>query len=156
MKENKQFMLEAIQLSTENAKKGNGPFGAVITRGNEIIAKAGNSVTNDNDPTAHAEINAIRKACKKLNTFDLSDCVIYTSCEPCPMCLGAIYWARLKKVYYGNTQANAKAIGFDDEFIYNEIALPFEKRSIPFEQLAADEAIIGFKTWEENPDKKEY
>lgn len=152
----KQFMLDAIQLSIENAEKGGGPFGAVIVKDNKIIAAASNSVINDNDPTAHAEVNAIRKASKALNTFDLSGCIIYTSCEPCPMCLGAIYWARLDKVFYGNTKTDAKNIGFDDSFIYNEINLPFADRTIKFEQLIPEEAIKGFKTWDQNPEKTEY
>lgn len=152
----KQFMLDAIQLSIENVGRGGGPFGAVIVKDNRIISAASNSVTLNNDPTAHAEINAIRKASKVLNTFDLSDCTIYTSCEPCPMCLGAIYWARINKVYYGNTKSDAKKIGFDDSFIYAEINKPFKERSVAFEQLIPEEAIKGFEAWEQLPEKTKY
>ncbi len=150
------FMKEAIRLSIENVKKGGGPFGAVIVKDGKIIGKGANSVTNHNDPTAHAEIVAIRDAAKGLGTFDLSGCTIYTSCEPCPMCLGAVYWAHLSKMYYGNTKADATKAGFDDAFIYKEMELAPEKRSIPGERLLADEALTAFKMWEENPDKTEY
>ncbi|NPA36203.1 MAG: nucleoside deaminase [Chlorobi bacterium] len=150
------FMKEAIKLSVENVEKGGGPFGAVIVKDGKIVGKGANSVTSHNDPTAHAEIMAIRNAAKELGTFDLSECTIYTSCEPCPMCLGAVYWARLSKMYYGNTKTDAAKIGFDDAFIYKEMELPLEKRSIPAKQLLHDEAYIAFKMWEENPDKIEY
>ena len=150
------FMSEAIRLSIENVKIGGGPFGAVIVKDGEIIAKAANSVTKQNDPTAHAEVNVIRKAAKTLNTFDLSGCEIYTSCEPCPMCFGAIYWAHLDKIYYGNNKTDAKNIGFDDSFIYEELELDRDKRKIPAKQLIPNKAIEAFKMWEENENKIEY
>ena len=149
-------MREAIQLSVENVKKGGGPFGAVIVKNGEIIAKATNKVTHKNDPTAHAEIEAIRKASKKLNSFDLSGCEIFSSCEPCPMCFGAIYWAGLDKLYFATTKDDAEKIGFDDSFIYKEIALPYEKRKVPNIQLLRDEALQAFKDWEAKEDKIEY
>ena len=149
-------MNEAIQMSQESVKNGGGPFGAVIVKNDKIIAKASNNVTQENDPTAHAEVTAIRSAAKKLNTFNLSSCEIYTSCEPCPMCLGAIYWARLDKIYFANTKADAKDIGFDDSFIYKEIELPVDKRSIPNIQIMRHEALKVFKEWEEKEDKIEY
>lgn len=152
----KKYMLDAIQLSVENALKGLGPFGAVVVKDGKIISSVANTVTIDNDPTAHAEVNAIRQACKELKTFDLSGCTIYTSCEPCPMCLGAIYWAHIDKVYYGNTKADARNIGFDDSFIYEEISKPFNQREIKFEQLIPNEAIKGFEAWENNSDKIDY
>ena len=133
-----------------------GPFGAVIVKDGEVIAEGFNNVTSSNDPTAHAEITAIRNACKKLNTFDLSGCELYTSCEPCPMCLAAIYWARIEKIYYANTKEDAADINFDDDFIYQEFAKPKNTRSIPVEQLGRDEAIKVFKKWSEKIDKVEY
>jgi len=150
------FMEEAIAVSIDNMKKGGGPFGAVIVKDGKIIAQAGNSVTNTNDPTAHAEVNTIRLAAKALNTFDLSGCEIYTSCEPCPMCLGAIYWARLDKIYYANTKTDAKNIGFDDSFIYDEIATPIAERKIKTIQMDRDKAIKAFQLWETSEDKTEY
>jgi guanine deaminase len=150
------FMREAIRLSVESLQKGGGPFGAVVVKDGKIIAGSSNSVTIDNDPTAHAEVNAIRKASKILNTFDLSGCEIYTSCEPCPMCLGAIYWAHIDIIYYGNTRNDAKEIGFDDEFIYTEIGLNPNKRKIKAISLLPDEAIISFEMWKTNVDKMEY
>jgi len=150
------YMLEAIRLSIENVDAGGGPFGAVIVKDGKIIAKAANSVTKLNDPTAHAEINAIRIAAKKLNTFDLSGCEIYTSCEPCPMCLGAIYWAHIDKVYYANTKEDARNINFDDAFIYEEILKPIDKRNKPFVQLLRNEAIKAFEKWEKKEDKIPY
>ncbi len=150
------YMLDAIQLSKDNVKKGAGPFGAVIVKDGEIISATANSVIIENDPTAHAEVNAIRKACKVLNTFDLTGCVIYTSCEPCPMCLGAIYWAHIDKVFYGNNKTDARNIGFDDSFIYDEIDLPIDKRKVNFEQLLPEKAIKAFKDWQDNEDKVEY
>lgn len=155
-KHDSEFMREAIRLSVENISNNGGPFGAVIVKDGEIIARGTNRVTSSNDPTAHAEIVAIREAAKKLNNFDLSGCTIYTSCEPCPMCLSAIYWARIDSVFYGNTKNDAKKIGFDDSFIYNEIKLPIEKRAIKTTQLLRDEAIEGFRKWEELEDKTEY
>lgn len=153
---NIEFMREAIRLSIENISDKGGPFGAVIVKDGEIIAKGTNRVTSSNDPTAHAEIVAIREASKNLNNFNLSGCTIYTSCEPCPMCLSAIYWARIDRVFYGNTKIDAKKIGFDDSFIYDEIKLSIEKRSIETTQLLRDEAIKGFKKWEEIEDKTDY
>ncbi len=149
-------MNEAIQMSQESVKNGGGPFGAVIVKNGKLIAKASNKVTQENDPTAHAEVTAIRSAAKKLNTFNLSGCEIYTSCEPCPMCLGAIYWARLDKIYFANTKADAKDIGFDDSFIYKEIELSVDKRSIPNIQIMRHEALKVFKEWGEKEDKIEY
>ena len=149
-------MREAIRLSIENVSNGGGPFGAVISRNGEIIATGVNRVTANNDPTAHAEVSAIRSASQRLGTFNLSDCEIFTSCEPCPMCLGAIYWARLKKVYYANTKADAKAIGFDDSFIYDELALPQDKRKLPAEAMLRNEAIKAFEAWQGKEDKTEY
>ena len=153
---NDELMREAIRLSIENVANGGGPFGAVIARGGEIIATGVNRVTANNDPTAHAEVSAIRSASQRLGTFNLSDCEIFTSCEPCPMCLGAIYWARLKKVYYANTKADAKAIGFDDSFIYDELALPQDKRKLPAEAMLRNEAIKAFEAWQDKEDKTEY
>lgn len=152
----KEFMERAIQLSLENIEKGGGPFGAVIVKDGEIIAESGNSVTNDNDPTAHAEVNTIRKACKKLETFDLEGCIIYSSCEPCPMCLGAIYWAHLDELYFANNKKDAGNIGFDDAFIYDELDLPFEKRKLKTNQFMRDEAIKAFEKWDEFEGKREY
>ena len=147
----------AIQLSEQNVDQGKGgPFGAVVVKDGKVIAKSANKVTSSNDPTAHAEVSAIRAACKKLKTFDLSGCVIYTSCEPCPMCLGAIYWARLDKIYYGNTKVDAAAIGFDDQFIYEELDLEMKERKLPIVQLMREEAQIAFKKWEQSPLKIEY
>ena len=153
---NDELMREAIRLSIENVANGGGPFGAVIARDGEIIATGVNRVTANNDPTAHAEVSAIRSASQRLDTFNLSDCEIFTSCEPCPMCLGAIYWARLKKVYYANTKADAKAIGFDDSFIYDELALPQDKRKLPSEAMLRNEAIKAFEAWQGKEDKTEY
>lgn len=149
-------MLRAIALSEESVRKGGGPFGAVIARQGEIIAEASNCVTIDCDPTAHAEVSVIRKAAQALHTFDLSDCEIFTSCEPCPMCFGAIYWARLDKIYYANDRKDAAAIGFDDDFIYQEIALAPEKRKKPSEILLRTEAMKAFEMWSEKTDKTEY
>lgn len=156
MSYNEKFMKMAIELSIENIELGGGPFGAVIVKDGNVVAACGNSVTITNDPTAHAEVNTIRKACEKLNTFDLSSCEIYSSCEPCPMCLSAIYWARIDKLYYGNTKKDAKEIGFDDSFIYEELDLSPEKRSIPAKQVMSKEAIKAFRMWEEKTDKIEY
>ena len=150
------IMRKAIALSIENVKNGGGPFGAVIVKDGKIIAHGVNRVTANNDPTAHAEISAIRAACEKLHTFDLSGCEIYTSCEPCPMCLGAIYWAHLDKLYYGNDKKDAAGIGFDDAFIYRELDLKPEDRSLKSERLLPDEASNAFRQWAENPDKVEY
>ena len=154
--QDKAFMREAIRLANESVEKGGGPFGAVIVKDGEIIAGSANSVTIDNDPTAHAEVNAIRKACKKLGTFDLSGCVVYTSCEPCPMCLGAIYWAHINTIYYGNSKKDAADIDFDDDFIYKELALPLHRRHVPMVNLLGDEAIVTFNRWRDKEDKTEY
>ncbi|THG55002.1 MULTISPECIES: nucleoside deaminase [Muribaculum] len=151
-----ELMKEAIRLSEENLDNGGGPFGAVIARDGEIVATGVNRVTASHDPTAHAEVSAIRAACQKLNTFNLSGCEIYTSCEPCPMCLAAIYWAHLDKVYFGNGKTDAKDIGFDDSFIYDELTLPREKRKLPAEMLLDKEAIRAFKMWQKKQDKIEY
>ena len=149
-------MRKAIALSLENIKNGGGPFGAVIVKDGKIIATGVNCVTANTDPTAHAEVNAIRKASKKLGTFDLVGCEIYTSCEPCPMCLGAVYWAHLDKIYYGNTKTDAKNIGFDDSFIYDEIELKPKNRCVKTTQLLPDEAIVAFETWTKSEDKVSY
>lgn len=151
-----ELMRRAIALSVDSVKNGGGPFGAVVAKEGEIIAEGSNSVTIDNDPTAHAEVNTIRKACRKLGTFDLSGCEIYTSCEPCPMCFGAIYWAHLDKIYYANDRRDAAKIGFDDDFIYNEIAVDPYRRSKPSEMLLRDEAIRAFQMWQQKTDKKAY
>ncbi len=156
METHSKFMRRAIELSKQSVKNGGGPFGAVIVKNGKIIAEASNSVTLTNDPTAHAEINAIRKASEMLKSFNLSGTTIYSSCEPCPMCLSAIYWARIDKLFFANTRHDAAKIGFDDEFLYNEINLPFDKRSIPTKQILKDEALFVFKLWEEQEDKIEY
>jgi tRNA(Arg) A34 adenosine deaminase TadA len=150
------LMRKAIELSIENIKNGGGPFGAVIAKDGEIIATGTNRVTADNDPTAHAEVNAIRKACQTLKTFDLSGCTIYTSCEPCPMCLAAIYWAHIDKIYYGNNKKDAADIGFDDSYIYDELNLPVEKRTKLMNELLPGEAIKAFQLWANTEEKTEY
>ncbi len=150
-------MLEAIQLAKQNVETGEGgPFGAVIVKNDLIIAKSANCVTKDNDPTAHAEIVAIRLACKSLDTFNLEGCIIYTSCEPCPMCLSAIYWAAIKKVYYGNSKEDAGKIGFDDAFIYEELKLKPENRKVKSQQLLTEKAILAFNLWEKSESKTTY
>lgn len=151
-----EIMRKAIALSEESVKNGGGPFGAVIAKDGEIISGASNSVTIDNDPTAHAEVNAIRQATKKLGTFDLSGCEIFTSCEPCPMCLGAIYWAHLDRIYYANDRKDAARIGFDDDFIYKEIELKPADRSKQMEILLPEEAKKAFQMWEQSSSKTEY
>jgi tRNA(Arg) A34 adenosine deaminase TadA len=151
------FMKEAIALSENNVKKGlGGPFGAVIVKDGEIIAKSANLVTTTNDPTAHAEVSTIRLACTALETFNLEGCVIYTSCEPCPMCLGAIYWARLDKMYYANTKTDAANIGFDDAFIYEELDLKPNDRKLKSEQMMRNEAQVVFDLWRDSSQKIEY
>ncbi len=152
----KQFIQEAIKLSFDSVKQGGGPFGAVIVKQGKIIAGGTNKVTLLNDPTAHAEIIAIREAAKKLNSFDLSGCELYASCEPCPMCLSAIYWSGIDKIYFANTTTDAGNAGFDDSFIYKEIQLPYKKRKIPTFRLLDKEAILAFKEWREKEDKIEY
>ena len=154
--QDKTFMREAIRLADESVQNGGGPFGAVIVRNGEIVAGSANSVTRDNDPTAHAEVNTIRQACRKLGTFDLSDCVIYTSCEPCPMCLGAIYWAHISRIYYGNTKKDAADIDFADDFIYKELEQHKEARVVPAIPMLRNEALKTFRAWEEKQDKIEY
>ena len=154
--QDKQFMREAIRLANQSVERGGGPFGAVIVKDGEIIAGSSNSVTIDNDATAHAEVNTIREACRKLRTFDLSGCTIYTSCEPCPMCLGAIYWARIGKIFYGNTRKDARDIQFADDFIYEELERPMDKRTVPIVPLLRDEALHTFRLWTEKADKTEY
>src|ERR1700739_4032570 len=151
------FMARAIQLSLDNVLSGKGgPFGAVIVKNGEILAEGVNRVTAINDPTAHAEVVAIREACAKLRAFELTDCEIYTSCEPCPMCLGAIYWARLARVYFGNLASDASKIGFDDSFIYREIAQVLRKRSIPMVPMMREQALAAFRAWQEKPNKIPY
>jgi tRNA(Arg) A34 adenosine deaminase TadA len=151
------FMARAIQLSIDNVLSGcGGPFGAVIVKDGAIVAEGANQVTSTNDPTAHAEVLAIRAACRKLGAFDLEGCEIYTSCEPCPMCLGAIYWARLSRVYFGNDDVDAAKIGFDDSLIYRELAQPHSQRRIPMIQMMRDEALAAFRAWQEKPNKIEY
>ncbi len=151
------LMRRAIALSLETMRAGRGgPFGAVIARGGEVVAEGWNQVTSANDPTAHAEVVAIRRACEALGRFDLSDCEIYTSCEPCPMCLAAVYWARLSRIHYGNDRVAAAAIGFDDEFLYREVPKPLAERSIPTTQMLAEEARAPFDAWMEKPDKVTY
>ena len=152
----KKFMRKAIALSTQNIENGGGPFGAVIVKEGKVIATGTNRVTQKHDPTAHAEVEAIRKAAKKLGSFHSQGCEIYTSCEPCPMCLGAIYWAHLDRIYYGNTKADAKSIGFDDSFIYDEISLNPQDRHIKTIQLLPEEAIKTFEAWKAKEDKVEY
>ena len=151
------FMARAIQLSIESVQSGRGgPFGAVVVEDGIVVGEAANQVTSTNDPTAHAEVVAIRAACQKLGAFDLGGCVIYSSCEPCPMCLGAIYWARLSRVYFANVDADASKIGFDDSLIYQEIAKPHSQRKIPMIQMMRDEALEAFRAWESKPNKIEY
>jgi guanine deaminase len=151
------FMARAIQLSIDNVRSGRGgPFGAVVVRDGNIIAEGANQVTSTNDPTAHAEMVAIREACGKLGAFELEACEIYTSCEPCPMCLGAIYWARLSRVYFANADADASRVGFDDSLIYRELALPYSQRKIPMVQLMREEALAAFRAWENQSNKIEY
>ncbi len=150
-------MARAIQLSMENVHSGRGgPFGAVVVKDGSIIAEGANQVTAINDPTAHAEILAIRAACAKLGFFELDGCEIYTSCEPCPMCLGAIYWARLSRIYFANAAADASSIGFDDSLIYSEIPLPPAQRAIPMIQMMREQALAAFHAWQEKPNKIVY
>lgn len=152
-----EFMQHAIALAERNIHQClGGPFGAVIVKDNVIIAESQNLVTSTNDPTAHAEVSAIRKACEKLSTFDLSGCILYTSCEPCPMCLGAIYWSRLSQFFYGSTRADAAAAGFDDDFIYNELALPPAHRQLSTQQILVEEANMVFNLWKNSENKTPY
>ena len=156
MSEKNLFMMKAIELSIESAKSRGGPFGCVIVKDNKIISEGSNQVTMKNDPTAHGEIVAIRSACQKLNTFNLSGCDLYSSCEPCPMCLSAIYWSRIENVFYANTRIDAKRIDFDDSFIYSEINKDLENRKIKMHQMHRDEALEAFKIWENKEDKIKY
>ena len=149
-------MTRAIQLSIESVNSGGGPFGAVVVKNGEIVAEGFNQVTATNDPTAHAEMIAIRKACGKLGTFVLKDCELYTSCEPCPMCLGAIYWARVGRIYFANTAEDAAKIGFDDSFIYSELKQPHARRRIGAVQMMQEEALAGFRAWAAKPNKTLY
>jgi tRNA(Arg) A34 adenosine deaminase TadA len=151
------MMQAAIDLSRSRMEAGlGGPFGAIVARGDRIVAEGFNQVTSANDPTAHAEVSAIRNACRTIGTFNLQGHTLYTSCEPCPMCLGAIYWARLDTVYYANTREDAAVIGFDDDHIYREFSKPIDERSIPFVRLDLPEAAAVFRTWAEKPDKIRY
>lgn len=152
----KEYMRKAIELSKQSVANGGGPFGAVIVKDGKIIAASSNSVTIDNDPTAHAEVNAIRKACRTLNSNELLGCEIYSSCEPCPMCLGAIYWSRLDELYFANTKKDAADVGFDDSFIYDELELPIEKRRVKTSQFMREEALVAFQDWELKMDKTAY
>ena len=155
--DNDKLMTAAAQLALNKMRaQAGGPFGAVICRDGEVIAEGWNQVTSSNDPTAHAEIVAIRRACQHLGSFNLSGCSIYTSCEPCPMCLAAIYWARIDKIYYANSKEQAASIGFDDEFLYQEIALPLQQRSLPTEQIPSSIAQQAFDEWRDKPDKIAY
>ena len=156
MEDKKKFMAKAIELSINSANTIGGPFGSIIVKDNKIVAEGSNKVTSSKDPTAHGEIVAIREACKKLNTFDLSGCEIYTSCEPCPMCLSAIYWSRLDKIYYANTREDAKNIDFDDSFIYTEIPKKIDDRKIKMTQMLRDEALKAFEIWDKKVDKIKY
>jgi len=156
MSEKNPFMMRAIELSIESAKFKGGPFGSVIVKNNKIIVEGSNKVTMNNDPTAHGEIVAIRAACQKLNTFNLSGCDLYSSCEPCPMCLSAIYWSRIENIFYANTRIDAKNIDFDDSFIYSEITKDLQNRKIKMHQMHRDEALEAFKIWENKEDKIKY
>ena len=156
-KDDIEFMKEAIRLSIENVERGiGGPFGAVVVKNGKIIARGTNQVTASNDPTAHAEVIAIRKACESLNSFQLEGCEIYCSCEPCPMCLGAIYWARPDKLYYGNSKEDATQINFDDQFVYDELKRPINERKLFTKQMLREEALVAFRKWTERGDKVVY
>jgi len=150
------FMKRAIDLSIESVNKGGGPFGCLIVKDNIIISEGSNKVTSTNDPTAHGEIVAIREACKKLNNFSLSGCELYSNCEPCPMCLSAIYWARIEKIYYANTREDAQKIDFDDSFIYSEFQKSINERKIPMLQMMRNEALKAFELWDKKIDKVKY
>lgn len=154
--DDERFMRMAIDLSVENVANGGGPFGAVIVRDGEVVATGVNRVTATNDPTAHAEVSAIRAACASVGDFKLTGCTVYSSCEPCPMCLSALYWAGVARIVYGNTKADAKAIDFDDSFIYDEIARGYAERSIPCANFMRDEAQAAFRAWAEKADKIKY
>jgi tRNA(Arg) A34 adenosine deaminase TadA len=156
MQTHEEYMKMAADMAEKSVRKGGGPFGAVIVKNGEVIAAASNRVTEKHDPTAHAEMEAIRIASQKLGTHDLSGCSIYASCEPCPMCMGAIYWARLDHLYFGNTRSEAASIGFDDEFIYEELEKPFSRRSIPTKQIVTGNIKNAFEEWLQFEDRKEY
>jgi len=151
-----EFMKRAIELSIKSVNNGGGPFGSVIVKGDKIIAEGSNKVTSNNDPTAHGEIVAIREACKKLNNFSLNGCELYSTCEPCPMCLSAIYWARIDKIYYANTREDARKIDFDDSLIYSELQKNIDKRKIPMIQMMRNEALKAFEMWDKKTDKVKY
>ena len=150
------FMKRAIELSIKSVNNGGGPFGSVIVKGDKIIAEGSNKVTSNNDPTAHGEIVAVREACKKLNDFSLNGCELYSTCEPCPMCLSAIYWARIDKIYYANTREDARKIDFDDSLIYTELQKNIDKRKIPMIQMMRNEALKAFEMWDKKTDKVKY
>ena len=156
MEKDNEYMRRAIALADESVRHGGGPFGAVIVKDGVIIAEGSNSVTILNDPTAHAEVSAIREACRRLGTFHLDGCTIYTSCEPCPMCLGAIYWAGIKQIFYGNNRKDAADIGFADDFIYEELERPLEARRLPIRPLLREEAQESFHLWEKKTDRVNY
>ena len=156
MEKDNEYMRRAIALADESVRRGGGPFGAVIVKDGVIIAEGSNSVTILNDPTAHAEVSAIREACRRLGTFHLDGCTIYTSCEPCPMCLGAIYWAGIKQIFYGNNRKDAADIGFADDFIYEELERPLEARRLPIRPLLREEAQESFHLWEKKTDRVNY
>ena len=151
-----EFMKRAIELSIKSVNNGGGPFGSVIVKGDKIIAEGSNKVTSNNDPTAHGEIVAIREACKKLNSFNLKGSELYSTCEPCPMCLSAIYWARINKIYYANTREDARKIDFDDSLIYTELQKNIDKRKIPMIQILRNEALKAFELWDKKKDKVKY
>ena len=153
---NNKFMERAIELSIQSVNNGGGPFGSIIVKNDKVIAEGSNKVTLNNDPTAHGEIVAIRKACKSLNNFNLSDCELYSTCEPCPMCLSAIYWARIEKVYYANTRDDAQKIDFDDSLIYSELLKNVKKRKIPMVQMMRNAALKAFELWDKKADKVKY
>jgi tRNA(Arg) A34 adenosine deaminase TadA len=150
-------MARAVALAIDNVRAGSGgPFAALVVRGDEVVAEGTNVVTSTNDPTAHAEVAAIRSACRKLGAYRLPDCELYTSCEPCPMCLGAIYWARLERVWFAATREDAAAYGFDDSFIYDQLCLPPAARALPMKQIAREQALEAFRHWQQKPDKALY
>ena len=151
-----EFMKRAIELSIESVNNGGGPFGCVIVKDEKIISEGSNKVTSSNDPTAHGEIVAIREACKSINNFSLNGCELYSTCEPCPMCLAAIYWARVDKIYYANTRKDAQKIGFDDSLIYSEYQKNIDKRKIPMIQMLRNEALKAFELWDKKIDKVKY
>ena len=153
---NNEFMKRAIELSVENINKGGGPFGCVIIKDNKIVAEGSNKFVPTKDPTAHGEIVAIREACKKLNNFNLSGCELYSNCEPCPMCLSAIYWARINKIFFANTREDARKIDFDDSLIYSEFKKNINERKIPMVQIMRDEALKAFELWDKKKDKVKY